>query len=643
MRITLRILIFLISISGAVARDVLPDTIINLKDVRIYSSRINRFAKGQEVQKLDSLTRAEYPGGSLAELINGFTSAYVRNYGQGTLSTLSLRGTSANHTALLWNGIRISPPNIGYLDLSLVQGGFFKDISVLYGGASPMFGSGSIGGSIHLENSPVFEKSGFDGTLDLSAGSFGSMAIEANGSVCRPEFYSRTAFSIINSNNDFSYDNLQGEKEKLPHASIFKSGFIQDIAYKIAPDQYLMASAWFQYANRNIPPTLTEASSEANQNDRSWRTMILWKDYHESYNLEARLAYFNEYTRYTDPPASVYSIIISQSLTGAFESTWNIAKNSDIFAGSQFTYEYADLVNYEHPRDQQNLAVYASYRHNFPSFKWQASLNGRQEFLTGYQSPFLFSAGAEGSIWRFISGRLNVSRNFRAPTLNERYWQPGGDPDLKPEESWNEEAGITLENQFALCDLKFGLTAFNSNVDNWILWLQTPGASYWSAENAQDVWSRGFELSGNQSMRLGEINIFLLESYTYSKSTNEKKLFELDASYKKQLIYTPLNRFVIKAGALYKGFNLTLNGGFTGETFTTKDNFESLPPYFIMDIIVSKTFKMKKEYPLTVQFNLNNVLNKDYEVVPYRPMPGINFLVTVKVAVVGHQSLVISH
>ncbi len=138
------------------------------------------------------------------------------------------------------------------------------------------------------------------------------------------------------------------------------------------------------------------------------------------------------------------------------------------------------------------------------------------------------------------------------------------------------------------------------------------------------------------------MNLFLTESWSFTKSTNEKKLFDLDASYKKQLIYTPLNRVVIKTGAIYKGFNLTLKGDYTGEVFTSKDNLASLPAYFLLDAIFSKSFKIKNEYPITIQFNLNNVLNADYQVTPYRPMPGINFLVTVK-AEISRQSSVISH
>jgi vitamin B12 transporter len=637
MRPVFCIFVFLVCISGIAAQDMAPDTILNLKDVTIYSSRISRFAKGQAVITVDSLTRVEYPAGSLAEIMTGFTSSYIRNYGQGTLSTLSFRGTSANHAGLLWNGIRISPPNIGYVDLSLVQGSFFNDISILYGGASPMFGSGSIGGGIHLENRPVFEKSGFDLGIGLSIGSFGTNAIEGHTTLFRRKFYSRTAFSFFNTANDFSYTDLQGKKDTLAHASIFKGGFIQDFAFRLPANQYLMVSTWFQYAGRDIPPTLTEEKSEASQIDRSWRTMVLWKDYNDRNSLEAKLAYFNEFTRYDDPLSSVYSTIQSQSAVGAFESTWDILDNSAIFAGTQFTYEYADLDYYAQPQSQENLALFASYRQKLPRLKWQFSINGRQEFLSEYYSPFLFSAGAEGKIWRFISGRFNISRNFRAPTLNERFWQPGGNPELKPEESWNEEAGISLENNFSIATCKFTVTAFNSMVDNWILWL--PGSSFWSVENAQEVWSRGVEITGNQSFKIHTLNIFLAESWSYTKSTNEKKLFDLDASYKKQLIYTPLNRMILKAGAIYKGFNLTLKGDFTGEVYTLKDNSASLPAYFLLDVILSKSFKIKNEYPISIQFNLNNLLNTDYQVTPYRPMPGINFLVTVK-AGISRQSIV---
>jgi hypothetical protein len=55
-----------------------------------------------------------------------------------------------------------------------------------------------------------------------------------------------------------------------------------------------------------------------------------------------------------------------------------------------------------------------------------------------------------------------------------------------------------------------------------------------------------------------------------------------------------------------------------------------------MDVVLSKTFSVKEHYPVTIQLNLNNILNKDYKVIPYRPMPGVNGMLTVKAGIRGH-------
>lgn len=615
-------------LQGLSAQDMAPpDTTLTLESVTIRSIRISQFARGQSFQTLDSLTRRDNPSGSLTELLQGIGTAYVRNYGQGTLATLSMRGSSANHAGLIWNGVRLSPPNIGYVDLSLIQGNFFQDITMLFGGASPMFGSGSIGGGVHLNNRPVFQPSA-SLDLGLSAGSFGTFSAEGAATVSGKTLYSHTAFSLMATQNDFSYENYSGEREKLAHAAIFKAGAIQDIAFQLPGDQYIMASGWFQYAEREIPPTLTESVSEAEQLDRSWRTMLLWKDFNPRNTLEARLAYFNEFTRYSDPIPEIYSDIQSQSVIAAFESAWELTNHAAVFAGAQYSYEYADLDFYNQPEDQQNIAIYASFRYYIPKIRWQVSLNGRQEMLTGYSPPFLFSIGAEGKLWKILSGRLSFSRNFRAPTLNERYWQPGGNPGLEPEKSWNLEGGLFAEYHPGDHRYFLQVTAFNSRVDDWILWL--PGSSYWSVENAQEVWSRGFEINGTQQLQAGKFIVHLAGSYSFTRSTNEKKLFDLDASYQKQLIYTPAHRFLLKPGLEFRGYRLALRGTFTGKIYTTKDNQHSLPGFFLLDAVVAKTLSVSKKYPLTFQLNLNNILNEDYQVVPYRPMPGFGVMGTVR-------------
>jgi vitamin B12 transporter len=627
------ILVIFCLVQRSFSQEQVPDTTMMLDDVSIISERIGKFAQGQIVQTLDSMTRKENPGGSLSELIPGYTSAYVRNYGQGTLATLSIRGTSANQSGLLWNGIRVAPPNIGYVDLSLVQGNFFHEVSVLNGGASPMFGSGLIGGGVHLNNRPVFDKKSWNSQIGLSAGSYGTLMSEGSLDFTDNRFYSHTAYSVGGSKNNFPYSDLEGDKTKLENSAFFKSGFLQDLAVKLSDNQYLMGSVWFQYAGREIPATLTETGAGADQLDRSWRTMLRWKKFTGKGTFEAKGAYFNEFTRYEDPESYVYSVIRSQSAVAAFESTYSIFKRSTVFGGISYTYEYADLDYYASPEHQQSLALYASWLQPFESIQWQVSVNVRQEFLTDVSYPFLYSIGAEGQIWHDLSGRISFSRNFRAPTLNEMYWQPGGNPELQPEDSYNLEGGVSLNHDFGKNNATFSLTGFSSWVDNWILWLQVPGGSYWAAENAQEVWSRGIEANIGSVVYCGAIKLFLCGSYTMTFSTNEKKTSENDASYNKQLIYTPVHRFLVKPGVAWHGFDLTMRGSYTGKIYTTKDNETSLPGYFLLDAIISKNFNIHGKNPLTLQINLNNITNKEYEVVPYRPMPGINVLGTVVVAI----------
>jgi iron complex outermembrane receptor protein len=368
--------------------------------------------------------------------------------------------------------------------------------------------------------------------------------------------------------------------------------------------------------------------------------MVVWKDFNRRNTLEAKGAYFNEFTRYLDPKAEVYSVIRSQTAVAAFESNWDLFRNASLFAGSNYTYEYADLDYYSSPEHQQSFALYLSWMQEFQVPGWQLSLNARQEFLTDYNAPFLYSIGAAGKIWQFISGRISFSRNFRAPTLNERYWQPGGDPEIEPEASYNLETGISLKPVTGKLESEMAVTIFSSWVNDWILW--QPDEGTWSVENAQKVWSRGMEISINEIFRKADAIFSLYGSYSMTFSTNEKKLSEFDESYQKQLIYTPVHRMILKPGMGWKGFQFTLRGSLTGEAFTSKDNEESLPPFFLLDAIISKEINLIGRAPVSFQVNLNNITNLDYQVVPYRPMPGFNVMgtVVVRFAVRSSQSAV---
>ena len=87
---------------------------------------------------------------------------------------------------------------------------------------------------------------------------------------------------------------------------------------------------------------------------------------------------------------------------------------------------------------------------------WKNEFGIRKEFTNNYESPVLFSLGSSYQFNKLYNLKLNVSRNFRIPTFNDLYWETGGNPDLKPESSYQAEIG----NVFTFKDISLTQTFY---------------------------------------------------------------------------------------------------------------------------------------------------------------------------------------
>ena len=68
---------------------------------------------------------------------------------------------------------------------------------------------------------------------------------------------------------------------------------------------------------------------------------------------------------------------------------------------------------------------------------------------------------------------MQLSTLYRLPGLNDLYWMPGGNPDLKPEYGYSAEAGSKLswKSQNKKTKVSFEPTYFNRYIYNWIIWI----------------------------------------------------------------------------------------------------------------------------------------------------------------------------
>ncbi|HZX72945.1 MAG TPA: Plug domain-containing protein, partial [Cyclobacteriaceae bacterium] len=91
-----------------------------LKEVTIYGLPEEKYLAGSSIEKVDSSLQKTYSSNHLGEVLSYQLPIYFRNYGNGMISGISMRGTTPQHTAVLWNGININSFSLGQADFSIL-------------------------------------------------------------------------------------------------------------------------------------------------------------------------------------------------------------------------------------------------------------------------------------------------------------------------------------------------------------------------------------------------------------------------------------------------------------------------------------------------------------------------------------------
>jgi len=603
------------------------DTVLQLRTVDVIAPRVANFSTGTKIQKIDSATLSRYSSGNLSTVLENESPLFIKSYGLGSLAVSSFRGGSASHTATLWNGFNLNSPMYGQLDFALVPTGFITNVNIQFGGTSALWGSGAVGGTIHLNSDATFNK----GITVLAGSNFGSF--ESYGQNLQVEISKQKWISSIkllnnSANNDFYFYNTQlagSPKVKQSNAELKQYGLLFENYFKINDGQKINIRFWYQNTDRNIPPTMLQTVNRSNQKDESCRLTSEWQRVGEKVNYYVRAAYFDEYLIYSDFAYDYRSLNRSQTIITETESKIKLNKNNLLNIGVNNTFAKAMASDgYLFEPQQNRFAVFSSYRFTSNNNKFLSTLSARQELIKTALVPFTYSLGSEYTFFKWLSAKGNVSKVYRVPTLNDLYWNPGGNANLMPESGYCEEAGVLMKWGGADSKINFSVepTVFNRNMNNWILWL--PGPAYWSPQNIMEVWSRGMETRSELGFRIYKVKIKINVSTNYVVSTNEKAKTDNDASVNKQLIYVPMYSGHAKISVEYKRFLLSCNQNYTGYRYTSTDNSEYLKPYSLTNVYASYKISFANYY-VNLFVQVNNLLNTQYQVLLNRAMPLRNY------------------
>ncbi len=602
------------------------DSVRSITGVEITADRISSFSAGLKTEKIDSTLLSVLQGISIATLLSEQTPVFIRSAGPGGIATLIMRGTSSSQSAIFWNGINLGQLNLGMTDLSRISTFDFSDISLRSAGSGALTGSGVIGGSLHLSN-----KMKFSSPVRLSVSLTGSTAGQTAGALKISAGSARLAYTGSLSGdwnrNNFRYTAFSGDRERLEHALLKSTSTVHQAEYILNSKQRLTAAFWYQATDRQIPPSMTMANSDQQQWDQAIRSSLQWSYTGEKQSFIARSAFIDEKEHFQTKTALVDAFYHLNTYQADVEYKRYLGKYFALGSGATMHVIRADVASYQGIEYQPEASIWLALAFTAIKTGIKSALNLRQDFSKGYQVPFCPSVSAVIPVSKHLASSFSVSRNFRVPTMNDKYWIPGGNPNLKPESSWNVETRVDVKLHTGdIVNSKISLSFYNLFIDNMIQWV--PGNSVlWSPQNVQKVWSRGAEISSHSDWKYAGFNGYFKFGYVYSPSTYKKADTDQSDIIDKQLIYSPLHKvqetFFISKGTYYTLFSFSLNG----RRFVQSDNSAWLPAYTLFNFYAGTTLKANK-INFRIQAAIRNVLNATYQSFLYYPEPGRSYSIS---------------
>lgn len=578
--------------------------------VYVFDVQMNRIKKFQDVIKISQNDITKNPT-NLSEILRFQTPLYIKENGRGAVASPSFRGTTAQQTAFVWNGININSTFLGQGDINNI--GFLTAdvLEVKSGGGSVIYGTGAIGGSIHLNNSLTFNK-GFKGSLFSEAGSFDSFTNVLRTSFSNEKLSVKFSGSYSISQSDFevkeeNYINRNGE--------FYNTNFNIAAGYKIAPHHQISWITEFYNGNQHYP--IFDGQIRTKYEVENVRSMLAWDLTKEKFQNSFKAAYtedqFSYFSRLDQPRTNGgigKNIILKNDFNYFLSPKWNFNVIAEFQENRGEGYQ-SGIGNIK-----RNVFSGAGLMRYFAldNLKFEAGI--KKEFVDEISSPVLYSFSGkwDATNWYFVG--LNASRNFRYASFNDLYWQPGGNLDLKPETSHQ----IELRNQFKVLDFKLSVTPYFMDIKDMIRWLPT-AFGYWSVFNTNKVKSYGVESQLDYAKNFGKHGLKGNVGYTYSKSINKETL--------KQLMYVPYHKVYGMVNYQYDFASVYVQGIFNGLTYTDSNEkrSEALESYFVLN--AGMNFTVLKNYSLG--FRVNNIFDEVYATTARYYMPKRNYNVNLNI------------
>ena len=542
---------------------------------------------------------------TVSELLSKGSAIYIRQY-SGGLATLSQRGAGAAQTVVLLDGHRIASPQLGQLDLSLIPTLLLSSVEIASGAGSSVYGTDALAGVVNLRTAAA--PPGL--TVQASRGSFGQRTGAMSASVSTGALAGQLAAEYVSADGDYPYLNTGF----FPARSTPRRGADQKrrslyaVMQRPASRGGFNIAAWINQAERGLPSIHASVPRRERQWDRHLRVWasVNWQARRAAFLLsglaqQGSLRYANDQLGIDDTGRTLISSLDAEArlavgsrwrLTGGLSSGFGQARHPSLSAAARQWHGAAFATAVGHYR---RLRLYPALR------------------MDAYSSRLVRNPrlGLNMQLAGSLHLKASAGRAFRMPTFNDRFWQPGGNPDLRPEHGWTYDLGMRLESRRGHAEL----STFASRITDQIIWQPTPDG-YWAPRNLFRLRGRGLEAEGAWRQSLSSamsaaarLTVSYVDSREMLGDTRARAVRLLPREQIKGALHLSAGPFLLETSARY-----------TGTRSVATDGTLQLPAFLLLD--AHALFRGRSGHATTtLGVFVDNVLNTRYEYLSSSPMP----------------------
>lgn len=586
------------------------DSINLLDEVKLYGNFSKKMNAGFTLQIIqDSVINNSVI--SLGNLLQKHANLYFKQQGNGMVSSISLRGTGASHTGVYWNGIAINSSLNGQTDFNTLSANGFNQIEIRKGAGSTLFGSGAIAGTINLKDVIRFTpKKEFRASFGLA--SYNTQSTFIQSVIGMDKFYVKLSVEGEKADNDYPFLNTHLINEN----GAYKNYQLKSvIAYKVNAINQLRLFTNYSNNYREFPRTITAPSKNLYKNTDN-RILLNWLNTGDKYNSDFNLVLLSEnYRFYLDKYIDDFFYGETNSFLLKYDFSYLLAVNKKLAFGAENKLTKGNGSSIQ-KKSRNVFEAYVHYHQKiFNKLTYNTSL--RKGFSDVFKIPLIYSLDTRFDVSKKINLRANYSTNYKLPTFNDLYWELSGNENLLPETSTSSELSLNYNSE----KINSSITIYQIDSANLIQWYPVSNA-FWSPLNIQEVTNKGLEIDVNYRFKLKQHRFNIQSQYAFTKAT--------DNSLNKQLIYVPFHKITSNLNYNYRGWVFSYNHQFNGFVYTTTSNTQYVNNYNLSNIQINKNLLKNT---VNIGFHINNLLNKAYQIVTYRPMPNRNYKLNINIKI----------